>query len=115
VASLERCRLGRNLVLNMQLEDSITQIARLQRQLQSRDDQLGQLHHRVEDLESQGQRDKDMWEELAAQQQETLNKLKTDRDEAVGQSRELQLMVHLMPHGRLARFAIVLAHQNAHL
>jgi molecular chaperone GrpE (heat shock protein) len=99
----------------MQLDDSVALVARLQRQLQSKGDQLGQLNHRVEDLESQGQQDKNKWEDLAAQQQNALNKLKSDRDEAVGHSRELQSMVQPVPYSWPAHFAIVLTILDAHL
>jgi hypothetical protein len=77
----------------VQLEMSTAQVVRLQRQLQGKDDNLSQLQHRIEDLTSQAEQDKDKWERLATQQQDALTKFKAERDEAVGVSRQLQAMV----------------------
>ena len=77
----------------LQLEDQKAQAARLRREVSDRDERLATLQHRLDDLASRTQQDKDSWEELAAQQQQVLSQMKAERDTAVGSARDLQATV----------------------
>ena len=74
----------------MQLDEAKEEIAKLERQLKKKNEAADKKEVEMEDLRKKMHGDGERWEELGKQQQELLDKLKAERDEATKHASELQ-------------------------